>query len=431
VIALIDRQIRSVRDAMSPGQRWTAALALVVAIAVVAFGLPHQGVVHIGGAPLGAPSREAAPTGVDRDAVASDSPGGAISTALSPLTSGSTGPSYESPSGTSAGADPGSSTSAAGKNGECEMETRSIDNPRRAEGAAATQVWIYEPAGDAPASITGGRCDDKRRPAVFLAHGFGQTDPTAYEALIRHFVSVGNVVVYPIYNVDDGERSTLEESNRVVDAGFVGAVEATPRIDTSRVGWWGHSHGGGMIPYLAQQGGARGWGKRAFWMSVVAQAYTQLVGAGDIPVPANAEEMTVAFHDDALADARLGIDVFKSLQLPRSQKRYVMLQTGASSGGPFVAEHGAPEGGNGTSVDAVDELLWRYADLLELCGLHDVGCDADLTTLPAPDGTEEKHGVVSDEPVDAGPTPVILAECDAGFGPTLNPRIERCGETKL
>ena len=431
MIALIDRQIRSIRDAMSPGQRWTAALALALAIAVVAYGLPHQGVFRIAGAPLGAPSREAAPTGVDHEAAASDSPSGAVSAARSPLTSGSTGGSDDRSSNASAGMDPAPAISTAGKNGECEMGTRFIDNPRRAEGAAPTKVWIYEPAGDAPASITGGRCDDERRPAVFLAHGFGQTDPTAYQELIRHFVSVGNVVVYPIYNVDDGERSTLEESNRVVDAGFVAAAEATPRIDTSRVGWWGHSHGGGMIPYLTQQGGARGWGKRAFWMSIVAQAYTQLVGAGDIPAPANAEEMTVAFHDDALADARLGIDVFKSLLLPRSQKRYVMLQTGASSGGPFVAEHGAPEGGNGTGVNAVDALLWRYADLLEMCGLHDVGCDAELTTLPMPDGTEEEHAVVSEEPVDAGPTPVILAECDAGFGPTLNPRIERCGETKL
>jgi hypothetical protein len=429
VIATIDRQIRSVRDAMTPGQRWTAALALVLAIAVVTFGLPHEVVFRIAGTPVHPPSREAAPSGVDREAVVSGPLGDALSTGRVP---GSFAPAGSRSSQTGSSADrPAPSLSAAGKQGECEMKARSIDNPRRAEGAEPTKVWIYEPAGSAAASVTGGQCDDGTRPAVFLAHGFGQTDPTAYQELIRHFVSVGNVVVYPIYNVDDGERSTLEESNRVVDAGFVAAVQATPRIDTSRAGWWGHSHGGGMIPYLVQQGAARGWGKGGLWMSIVAQAYTQLVGAGDIPVPANTEEMTVAFHDDALADARLGIDVFKSLLLPTSQKRHVMLQSGASSSGPFAAEHGAPTGGNGTGVDAVDALLWRYADLLELCSLYDVGCDADLTTLPMPDGPGEKHAVVSDDPVDAGPAPVVLAECDAGFGPTLNPRIERCGETHL
>ena len=59
---------------------------------------------------------------------------------------------------------------------------------------------------------------------MFFAHGFGQTDPTSYEALINHFVSVGNVVVFPTYSVDDGSRATLEESYRVVDAGYVEAV---------------------------------------------------------------------------------------------------------------------------------------------------------------------------------------------------------------
>jgi hypothetical protein len=27
--------------------------------------------------------------------------------------------------------------------------------------------------------------------------------------------------------------------------------------------------------------------------------------------------------------------------------------------------------------------------------------------------------------------PAVLAECDAVFGPTLNPRIARCGPTRL
>jgi hypothetical protein len=428
MIAGLEEQLRRLRDAMTPGQRWTAALALVLAIAVVAYGLPRQTVFRI--APASAPSREAAPTGVHRgDAPAAALPGG-ISTVAAPLVSG-VGGSSSSASGASGTISDAPSASTAGTDGQCQLTQRQVDNPRHADGAAPTTVWIFEPSGDAPASMTGGRCDDQHRPAVFFAHGFGQTDPTGYQALIQHLVSVGNVVVYPVYNVDDNQRSTLEESTRVVDAGFVRAVEVTPRIDTRRVGWWGHSHGGGMVPYLAQQGAARGWGKDAFWLSIVAQAYSQLVGTGDVAVPKNAQEMTVAFHDDALADARLGIDIFKSLLLPKSQKRYTMLQSGSSGGGPFLAEHGGPEGGNGIQVDAVDRMVWRYADLLELCSLYRTGCDADLTKLPLADGSEETHAAVSDDPVDAGPRPAVLAECDAGFGTTLNPRIARCGESRL
>jgi hypothetical protein len=331
-------------------------------------------------------------------------------------------------SGAEASGRPGSSfpLGEAGANGACAVGVRSIDNPRHPAGTAPPAVWIYEPTGAAEASITGGRCDDGRRPVVFLAHGFGQTDPTSYQALITHFVSVGNVVVYPTYTVNDGSRATLEESYRVVDAGFVEAVQQTTRIDTSRAGWWGHSHGGGMIPYLVQQGGARGWGGQARWMSIIAQAYTELVGAEDIGVPTNTEAISVAFEHDALADNRLGNDVFRSLLLPPAQKRHVTVLTGTHGGVPFAAEHGAPEGGNGAGVDAVDTLIFRYADLLELCALFARGCDTDLTTLGA-----ETHAIVAEDPVDVGPYPAVLAECDAGFGPTLNPRIARCGETRI
>ena len=163
---------------------------------------------------------------------------------------------------------------------------------------------------------------------MFFAHGFGQTDPASYQVLINHLVSVGNVVVFPTYSVDDGSRATLEESYRVVDAGYVEAVQQTPRVDIRRAGWWGHSHGGGMIPYLVQQGGARGWGKDARWMSIVAQAFTELVGDGDIAVPDNTEAMSVAMQHDALADNRLGNDVFRSLLLPQAHKRHVTVVSG-------------------------------------------------------------------------------------------------------
>ena len=212
-------------------------------------------------------------------------------------------------------------------------------------------VRVYEPTG-ADASVQGGgRCDGSKRPTVFLAHGFGLSDPESYRGLIVHLVSVGNIVVYPSYDVSDHDgdgdtdRADLEESYRVVDAGIVAAVDATPRVDTSRVGWWGHSHGGGMIPWLVQQGVARGWGTKALWMSNVAQAYTQLVGDGDITVPSNTQSMTVAFEHDTLADKRLGIDVFESLTLPAAQKRHVMINTDVHGQPPLLAEHGAPSAG--------------------------------------------------------------------------------------
>ena len=326
-----------------------------------------------------------------------------------------------------------------GGNGHCGLTARSMSNPRP---GATLPVWIFEPTGSAPATVAGGRCDTPKRPTVFVAHGFGSTDPASYRDLIDHLVSVGNVVVYPAYDAGDRDgdgdtdRLDLEESYRVVDAGIVAAVAATPRVDTSRVGWWGHSHGGGMISWLVQQGGARAWGTRSLWMSNVAQAFTQLVGTGTISVPARTQAMTIAFEHDGFADKRLGIDVFESLVLPPAQKRHVTINTDVHGQPPFIAEHGAPSAGDG-QADAVDFLLWRYADLLETCALTRGSCDADLSAVGTwSDGVPIVPALVSPHPVDSGPMPAILAECDAGFAGgapplDLNPRKERCGPSHL
>ena len=327
-----------------------------------------------------------------------------------------------------------------GGDGSCGVAVRSVANPRP---GATLPVWIYEPTGTTSGTVAGGRCDGSKRPAVFVAHGFGATDPASYQALLDHLVRVGNVVVYVAYDANDHDgdgdtdRSDLEESYRVVDDGIVTAVAATSRIDTTRVGWWGHSHGGGMVPWLVQQGAARGWGSKALWMSNVAQAYSQLVGAGTIAVPARTETMTVAFEQDAFADKRLGIDVFESLLLAPSHKRHVMIKSDAHGFPALVAEHNAPSASAG-QADAIDFLLWRYADLLETCALTGRACDEDLSTVGSwSDGTPAVGALVSPHPVDSGPVPAILAECDALFGTggapaiDLNPRRARCGPTHL
>ena len=45
---------------------------------------------------------------------------------------------------------------------------------------------------------------------MFIAHGLNLQDPTSYGDMIRHLVSVGNIVVYPTYQVNDGNKSTSQ-----------------------------------------------------------------------------------------------------------------------------------------------------------------------------------------------------------------------------
>jgi acetyl esterase/lipase len=297
-------------------------------------------------------------------------------------------------------------------------------------------TYVYQPTGTAKAP-TGGTCGGPRRPTVLIAHGTGESDPATFGGLVAHLVSNGTVVVYPTHTMESSDPQSNDDAYHAVRDGFVAAVASTPRIDTRRLGVWGHSFGGGMTPYLVQQIAARGWGHQALWMSIVAQAYTRLAstkGTRAIKVPAWTREMTVSMEDDQLADNRLGIDVYESLTLPFPRKLYVRLATDAHGQPPIVADHTAPAGSSGSAtLDAVDYALWRYADVLESCALFRHGCGPDLPPLGRwSDGTPVVPALVAYHPVDAGPAPALLAECDSAYGPILNAdRLPYCGPTHV
>jgi hypothetical protein len=326
---------------------------------------------------------------------------------------------------------PGQTTHGFGSNGRCSQTSTVLNNPKW----PSEKVYVYLPKGPASAP-TGGTCGGSKRPTVVLAHGTSESDPTTFAALVTHLVSNGNVVVYPTHTMEASDKQSNVNAYYAVRDGMVAAVATTPRIDTSRMGIWGHSFGGGMVPYLVQQVAARGWASASLWMSIVAQADTLLVtkpGTRTITVPAWTRSMTVSMEDDEDADNRLGIDVFESLNLPYPQKVYVRLNSDAHGQPPIVAEHTAAAGGGGTGVDAVDYALWRYADGLESCALGLGGCAADVTHLGSwSDGEPVTPALVAEHPVDTGPYPAALAECDAGYGTVLNgDRIAYCGATHI
>ena len=256
-----------------------------------------------------------------------------------------------------AASQPAQPTTGPGSNGSCAVAESSFDNA----AAAGNPVYVFQPTGAAAARIGGGSCHDAKRPTVFMAHGLGGTDPSNYVALIDHLVSVGNVVVYPTYQVSSGSKDALETAYRYMDAGNVQAATQVPRIDTTRVGFWGHSFGASMVPYLVVQAGSRGWGKNALWMNNIAMTFALLVGGGGIHVPSNTQVLTVGFEDDALADNRIGDEVFEALTVPAAQKRHAVIDTDPHGQPALVAEHNTPIATAGPTYapDALDFALWR------------------------------------------------------------------------
>ncbi|MFW0795473.1 hypothetical protein AAFP30_16810 [Gordonia sp. CPCC 205515] len=325
---------------------------------------------------------------------------------------------------------PSQPTRGLGANGPCAASTRIEPNPHD----ITQKITIYSPAGRGATPLTGGHCNDAKRPVVVVVHGLlaGIDDQLLgssllYADIINHFVSTGNVVVFASWptNPYDFARSVPKE-----DAALTIAKNFAPRGDFTRLGIVGHSMGGGAVPYLAQHAVARGWGSKALWLFQLAPAFATGVGTGKIALPAHTHVVVENYDHDNILDARLGIDQFSAYTVPVSNKRYVMVRSDVR--GPLQrldATHLSPN----TLLAPNDAVrffgIYRVGDALQSCSLTGRFCDTDLSYMGRwSDGRPVTPAISTVHPVDAGPRADAFSafglpgECDT----PANPRAAVC-----
>jgi hypothetical protein len=191
-----------------------------------------------------------------------------------------------------------------------------------------------------------------------------------------------------------------------LDSGFVaGVTSMTSRGDLNRVGFVGHSEGGGDSLALAQRGAARGWGSKAFWIAMMNPAFGSGLAPGPIALPSNAHLIVIAGDDDKIVDNQIGIELFDSVLLPASQKQYVLVRSSKRGSVSLNATHFMPTG----KLDT----LGFYGDIKNIdatwsCALTGTSCTADLSNLGTwSDGMAVEPALVEAHPVDTGPTASI------------------------
>jgi hypothetical protein len=328
-------------------------------------------------------------------------------------------------------APPGQPTTGLGANGPCTKSSVTRPNP----AASGQYIVVYSPGGSAASPAVGGTCADALRPVVVVVHGLGagldvQTfggESILYADLITHLVSLGNVVVFATYNTDGND---VIGSYRNEDAALATAATMAPRGDFSRLGIVGHSMGGGATPYLAQQATARGWGSRSLWLVPIAPWFVHGVGTGPITVPARTRVVVIGYDNDTYVDNRIGIDLYRSLSVPASQKQHVTVRSQTRWLTTLNAQHTAPNSLIAPN-DAIKYYgLYRTIDALETCSLLGTNCNADLTAMGSwSDGQPVTPAISTDTPTDSGPTATSAAllglegECDV----PANPRAATCG----
>jgi hypothetical protein len=199
-------------------------------------------------------------------------------------------------------------------------------------------------------------------PTLFYSHAFGGNNPANISGFLNFVAQKGYAVVfvpYPIAGTVDEHYTTLRE-------GFVSAARTYPNIiDTAKVGFVGHSFGGGATfanAYYCFTQLNRGQSGR--FILALAQWYAYNITQTELQsFPSDVKILTIVFEDDETNDLRMANDIFNTINIPASEKDYLRVQTDTISGYIYLADHIVP---NNSRFDALD--YYAYYRLLDaLC----------------------------------------------------------------
>jgi hypothetical protein len=209
-----------------------------------------------------------------------------------------------------------------GAQGPCGVDMAGAYNNVVTNGFFPNQkIYIINPTGSG-SPRTGGTCNGGSRPVVVLAHGWNsnqenwtncaaspQSEPNFYFSQISNLVSNGHIVVFPNYcggwgtdiaGIFTGNPAAGEVPYSQVLTGMVGVIDSPAlngRMNREDIGFWGHSYGAGMVPYLAEQAHDRGWGSNAFWAATYAPFYSLRTGT-PYDVPSHIRVLQVVYQHD-------------------------------------------------------------------------------------------------------------------------------------
>lgn len=202
-------------------------------------------------------------------------------------------------------------------------------------------------------------------PVIFFAPGFGATDPANYRPLINHIVSRGYALVFSPFQVIAGDGSVYEKRYDTIFAGYEEAVRRYGNfLDLSRVGFIGHSYGGGASFAMVQRGAVgKGWGNRGVFVFTLAPWYVYEITTRQLlSFPAHAKLLVQVYDNDTVNDHRIAKEVFERVGLPASEKDFVLLRSDQQQGLELDASHGTPSGQTPNALDYYG--IWRLFDAL-------------------------------------------------------------------
>ncbi|MEN8221067.1 MAG: hypothetical protein ABFS56_32885, partial [Pseudomonadota bacterium] len=165
------------------------------------------------------------------------------------------------------------------------------------------------------------------RPTIFFISGWKLYHSEAYYSLLYFIASQGYNAVFVSYKGTDAEQNGFIKS-------ILQTVVADPRfsdkIDTSKVGFMGHSMGAGILFHLAQ--GLKGWGTKGRFLFPMAGATAYFQTQQLIELPANTKMIVQTYNERENdrdinwdTDPRFSIDYLINTNISDADKTYLYL----------------------------------------------------------------------------------------------------------
>ncbi len=197
-------------------------------------------------------------------------------------------------------------------------------------------------------------------PTVFFLHGLNGESPAYCRWLLHFIASKGFACVFAPH---DGSNAVMDYAQMYI--GFTEAARNYPNIiDTTRVGFVGHSFGGSACYYISYDLFTMfNWGSNGRFLMPVASHYTLLISEPQLQTFPSATYLLNIFYDeDNVCDHRMGIDVFNHIGIPSADKDMVLVRSSQYQSYSYQSSHTAL---NTTTYDALDAyVVFRLLDAL-------------------------------------------------------------------
>jgi hypothetical protein len=303
-------------------------------------------------------------------------------------------------------------TSGYGSDGSYSVATQAFENPN----FSGHDIFVYYPAG-----IT------LPVPTIFYSHAFGGNDPNNISGFLNFVAKKGYAVVYVPYQTSG---VTIQDRYSNLLNGFTKAAHDYPNIiDTTKVGFVGHSFGGGASFANAYHCfTTRNWGQSGRFIFAMAQWYSYNISQTELQsFPADVKLLTIVYEDDVTNDQRMANDIFNTINIPASEKDYLRVKSDTISGYVYSADHVVP---NNSAFDALDyyayyrlfDALCDYAFNGSMTGKDVALGNGSVNQISMPGGL---HNLThSEAPTFANAQSTYQYPC----GSSTNPRLDHCDE---